>query len=287
MISDPNILVFAYNEVGYQCLKSLLERGDKIVAVYTHPDNPNEEIWFHSVKKLADEYQVPVFMPASVNTEQEITAIKALKPDLILSFYYRHMISQAILDLPRLGAYNMHGSLLPKYRGRCPINWAIIYGETETGATLHKMVKRADAGDIVDQQAVPIVFTDTAHDVFLKVTAAACDVLLRQIDNLKAGSAPSLKQDEALVSYFGGRKPEDGRIDWQKSAREIYDLVRAVTHPYPGAFAEFDGKKLLVWQAIPLKSADKRYKVGEIISDLPLQVQTGDGILQLAHYEWI
>jgi methionyl-tRNA formyltransferase len=178
----------------------------------------------------------------------------------------------------------MHGSLLPKYRGRVPINWAVLNGERETGATLHHMVKRADAGDIVDQESVPIGPDDTAFDVFNKVTIAARKVLERQMDAIKAGMAPRILQDESQATLFGGRRPEDGRIDWTQSAERIYNLIRAVTHPYPGAFTDFNGQRLFIWQAKPLGRGEGR--PGTVLSIDPLRVATGSGSLEITRYQW-
>jgi methionyl-tRNA formyltransferase len=140
----------------------------------------------------------------------------------------------------------MHGSLLPKYRGRAPIHWAIIHGETSTGASLHYMLEKPDAGALVDQQAVPILENDTALDVSMKVADAAQRVLARSLPKLIAGSAAAKALDLAQGSYFGRRRPEDGRIDWRAGARRIHDLVRAVAPPFPGAFTEVGGVRLEV-----------------------------------------
>jgi methionyl-tRNA formyltransferase len=156
------------------------------------------------------------------------------------------MLGPELLALPRRGAFNMHGSLLPKYRGRVPVNWAVIMGERETGATLHQMVAKPDAGGIVDQQAVPIGPEDTAAEVFAKVTDAAEQVLARALPGLIEGTARILPQDLSQGSYHGGRKPEDGRIDWTKSAQEVHNLVRGVAPPYPGAFTHIGAMKLRI-----------------------------------------
>jgi methionyl-tRNA formyltransferase len=170
--------------------------------------------------------------------------VAAENPDFLFSFYYRFMLPPALLALARKGAYNMHGSLLPKYRGRVPINWAIIHGERDTGATLHEMVAKPDAGGIIDQQAVPILINDTALDVFRKATVASEMVLLRALPSLLNGTAKPRPQDLSAGSYFSGRKPEDGRIDFSWGAQRIHNLVRAVAPPYPGAFCEVNGKRL-------------------------------------------
>jgi methionyl-tRNA formyltransferase len=283
-MTKPAILVFAYHDVGYECLDALIQNDEYVLAVITHKDDPNEEIWFRSVAGLAKKYGIPVHTPESVNTPDWIERIRSWAPDLILSFYYRSMINEEILKVPRLGAFNMHGSLLPKYRGRAPINWAVLHGERSTGVTLHHMVRQADAGDIVDQEAVPIGPEDTARDVFDKCVAAARLVLERRIDALTAGAAPRRKQDETQATYFSGRKPEDGRIDWTQSAENIHNLVRAVTQPYPGAFTEVDGKKLFIWWAKPVPGPGGT--PGHIVSTDPLIVATGSGDLELINWEW-
>jgi methionyl-tRNA formyltransferase len=143
----------------------------------------------------------------------------------------------------------MHGSLLPKYRGRVPTNWAVIHGETETGATLHEMAAKPDAGAIIAQTPVPILPDDTAAQVFDKVTVAAEQTLWRVLPALLAGEAPHLPNDLSHGSYYGGRKPEDGRIDWTQPAQQVYNLIRAVAPPYPGAFTDIAGHRFIVAHA--------------------------------------
>jgi methionyl-tRNA formyltransferase len=284
----PRILFFGYSEVGYECLSLLLERGDHIVALITHEDNPHEKIWFKTPAAAARERGIPVFTPESVNTPEWRERLAALQPDLILSVYYRHMIGTKILGLARLGAWNMHGSLLPKYRGRAPINWAVLHGEPRIGMTLHRMVKSADAGAIVDQEGVDIGPRDTAEQVFRQVMPCARRVLARQIDSLLAGTVKETPQDEAQATYFGGRKPEDGHIGWAQSSTQIFNLIRAVTDPYPGAFTNIGDARLMVWWAEPESSAakGKRGAPGEVLSVTPLVVTTGDGALKLTKTEW-
>ena len=239
-------VVFAYHDVGCRCLEVLLDRKVEVPLVLTHGDSPGENIWFGSVAKLAREKGIEAITPEDPNGPSIVERIRALGPDFLFSFYYRMMLGRPLLAVPQRGAFNMHGSLLPKYRGRVPVNWAIIQGETETGATLHEMVAKPDAGRIVDQESVPIAPDDLAVDVFRKVTGAAGRVLARSLPGLIDGSAALRTQDLSKGSYFGGRRPEDGRIDWSQPAKRIHDLVRAVAPPYPGAFTEVDGKKLRV-----------------------------------------
>lgn len=239
-------VVFAYHNVGVRCLSVLLRQSVQVPLVVTHQDNPNETIWFASVQELARARALPVITPEDANDAAVVAQIRALQPDFLFSFYYRNMLGPGLLALPRIGAYNMHGALLPKYRGRSPVNWAVINGERETGATLHQMVAKPDAGGIVDQQAVPIGPEDTATEVFDRVTEAAGQVLERALPALLAETARVRPQDLSLGSYHGGRKPEDGRIDWTKSASAVHNLVRGVAPPYPGAFTQLGATRLRI-----------------------------------------
>jgi methionyl-tRNA formyltransferase len=235
-------VVFGYHDVGVRCLRTLIAAGIEVPLVLTHEDDPAETIWFDSVARTAAEYGIPTISPADPNAADVVERVAACKPDFLFSFYYRAMLKGSLLALPPRGALNMHGSLLPKYRGRAPVNWAIVCGETETGATLHYMLDKPDSGDIVAQQAVPILPDDTARQVFDKVTGAAQQVLGRALPALLAGNAPRIKQDAGASTYYGARKPEDGTIDWSRSATTIHNLVRAVAPPYPGAFTTLAGR---------------------------------------------
>ena len=243
-------VVFAYHNVGYRCLSVLLAHGVEVPLVVTHRDNPKETIWFDSVAKLAALHGIPAITPDNPNTPDVVGQIRALQPDFFFSFYYREMLKRELLEIPKYGALNMHGSLLPKYRGRVPVNWAIIKGETSTGATLHYMTEKPDNGDIVAQQAVPILPNDTAFEVFNKVTVAAEIALHGCLPDLLAGKARAMKQDLSKGAYFGGRKPEDGIIDWSQDAQSIHNLVRAVAPPYPGATTGLMGKPMRILQTL-------------------------------------
>jgi len=284
----PRILFFGYSEVGHECLDLLLKRGDNVVALITHEDSPGEKIWFKTPAVAARARGVPIHTPDKVGTPEWIARIAEMRPDLILSVYYRNMISTKVLGLAPLGAFNVHGSLLPKYRGRAPINWAVLNGEPRIGMTLHRMVKEPDAGNIVDQEGVDIGPRDTAEQAFRKVLPCARRVLERQIGALLAGTASETAQDATQATYFGGRKPEDGRIDWAKPSLQIFNLIRAVTDPYPGAFTDVGPARLMVWWAeheSPV-AAGRSGRPGEVISVSPLVVATGDGALELTRTEW-
>lgn len=271
------VVACAYHNVGYSCLEELLRQGADIRLIFTHEDSPSELIWFSSVRELAAKHSIPC-ITASINEAENINKVREIAPDFLLSFYYRSMIKPEVLEIPAAGALNLHGSFLPKYRGRVPVNWAVINGETETGATLHYMVEKPDAGDIVDQEKVEITFTDTAHDVFGKVNQAAATVIKRTWPKLVAGVAARIPMTLSAGSYYGGRKAEDGRIDWSKSAVQIYNLIRGVSHPYPGAFTTLSGIKVIIWQAWP---ADGSGEPGRIVSTNPFLVGTGNGLLEI------
>lgn len=238
-------VVFANSTVGTRCLAVLLAGGVDVPLVVTHEADPAETA-FDNTERFAQERGLEVDISEEPDAPSFVARVARYAPDFVFSFYYRQLLGAPILQMPTRGALNMHGSLLPRYRGRVPVNWAVIRGEHETGATLHYMTERADAGDIVDQQAVPILPDDTAFDVMNKVAVAAEIVLWRTLPRLVRGDAPRKPQDAAAATYFGRRRPEDGRIDWQLGAQAIHDLVRGVAPPYPGAFTFVDGRKLRI-----------------------------------------
>ena len=273
-------VVFAYHNIGRTGIEVLRRNGFEISAVFTHKDNANENIWFGSVAELAGEYGIPVFAPEDVNHPVWAARIQAMAPDFIFSFYYRNMLSEEILAIPAKGALNLHGSLLPKYRGRVPINWAIINGEKETGVTLHYMTRKADAGDIVDQEKIEITNDDTAKTLFGKADKAAALLLDRALPLLKDGKAVRIPQDDSKATTFGGRKPADGQIDWSKPADEIRNLIRAVTLPYPGAFSYITDRKVFFWAA-DVVAADRKAMPGTVLNNAPFTIACGEGALRI------
>ena len=278
-------VVFAYHDVGVRCLRTLLAHGVEVALVLTHEDAPGEQIWFESVARHAAWHGIEAITPVNPNDPAVIAKIAALQPDFLFSFYYRQMLGSALLALPRRGAYNMHGSLLPKYRGRAPVNWAVLHGERETGATLHAMVAAADAGAIVAREAVPILPDDTAFEVFRKVTVAAELTLHKSLPALLAGNAAHLPQDLAAGSYFGRRTSRDGIIDWSRGALAAHNLIRAVAPPYPGAFAQAQGMRLRILRSLPRTEAlmaaspQLRWRDGELLA------LCHDGALRLLEFE--
>ena len=259
---DASAAVFAYHEIGVRCIEALLELGVEIRLVVTHPDDDAENIWFSSVAELACRNDIPFITPPDPNTPGVIEQVAAVRPQFLFSFYYRALLGHDLLRIPRRGAFNLHGSLLPGYRGRVPLNWAIVNGERQTGVSLHRMELKPDAGNLVTQRSVPILRNDTALDVFRKLACAAERTILEAVPGLIDGTATETPQDLAKGSYFGARRPQDGRIDWTRPAGEIHNLIRAVAPPYPGAFFDARGRRVFILQSyyrgLPARSAMPR-----------------------------
>jgi methionyl-tRNA formyltransferase len=280
--SQNRIAFLGYGELGHAALQWLLENGEKISVVVTHLDDPKEKIWFRSVRSLAFEHLIPVYAPDDINRPEFIGIMKELKPDLVISVQFRQVLSRDILNLPSLGCVNLHPSLLPKYRGRAPINWAIINGEKKTGVTLHYMDDKPDTGDIIAQKEVHIRDDDTVYTLYQRVLPEVVNLIKANIDTIKSGDAPRNPQDEDNATHFGRRKPEDGKIIWKKTNDEIRNLVRGVTHPFPGAFTFWNNKKIYVWKARRVKQEKEvKWEPGTVLGiyDVGILVACGAGAL--------
>ena len=238
-----------------------------IRRVFTHADAPGEQIWWRSVAGWAAERGIPVVLDADLADPAIRALIASDRPDFLFSFYFRKMIPEAVLALAARGCFNLHGSLLPKFRGRAPVNWQLVEGVRESGLTLHRMVRQADAGDIIAQQAVTVHPDQDALGLTRQLLALAPTLLGPAIADLIAGTAIGQAQDHARATVFSGRKPADGAIDWRWSARRVHDLVRAVAPPWPGAFSRFsDGRQVLVWRTA-VSADDGTYGIpGTILS---------------------
>ena len=278
-------VVLGYHNMGCAGIEALLDAGFEISAVFTHRDNPSENIWFDSVAECASRHNIPAFAPEDINHPVWVNRIKAMEPDFIFSFYYRSLIKADLLAVPSKGCINLHGSLLPKYRGRVPINWAIINGEKETGVTLHYMTEKADAGDIISQKKIEITGCDTAKTVFDKAVAAAREMLAETLPLIRDGKAPRIPQDHDAATVFRGRTPADGEINWAKSAVEVNDLIRAVTKPYPGAFSFLGDRKCFIWSAKVLDS-NNGMAPGTVISSNPLVIACKEGAIEVLSAEF-
>jgi UDP-4-amino-4-deoxy-L-arabinose formyltransferase/UDP-glucuronic acid dehydrogenase (UDP-4-keto-hexauronic acid decarboxylating) len=273
-------VVFAYHDMGCVGVRALVEAGYDIAAIYTHPDNAAENNFFGSVARTAAEFGIPVFAPEDVNHPLWVSRIKESEPEVIFSFYYRNLLSEEILNAAKVGAFNLHGSLLPKFRGRAPLNWVLVKGETETGVTLHRMVKRADAGDIVAQERVAITADETALTLHHKLCASAKSLLSSALPALKSGQFSETAQDESQASCFGRRSPQDGAISWTGSAADAHNLVRAVTEPWPGAYSYVGGGKFIIWKSRIVENS-LAAKAGTVISVAPLVIACGEGALEI------
>jgi methionyl-tRNA formyltransferase len=280
-------IVFAYHDIGIAGLEALaLEKFD-IQAIFSHLDDPEENIWFGSVADWGKKNQIPVFCPKNANTPEWVEMIRRTSPEVIFSFYYRNLLSRDVFTIASAGSFNLHGSLLPAYRGRCPVNWVLVNGEERTGVTLHHIVEAPDAGDIVGQKIVPIQFEDTAYTLYQKLCVKSKELLEELLPQIKRATAPRIAQDLKQGSYYGGRRPEDGRIDWHWPVMQIYNLVRAVTEPYPGAFTHLPkGEKLLIWWGRPEKDAASKGPVGALeIDNGNAFIRASDGRLRLLDIE--
>ncbi|MDD2773653.1 MAG: formyltransferase [Elusimicrobiales bacterium] len=279
-------VVFAYQEIGCVCLEELLRRGVSVAALITHADDPGEEIWFRSAAAIAREHEIPVYETDEVKGPDWKTIVESYKPDAIFSFMFRRMIAMEILSCAKKGAFNLHPSYLPKYRGRCPANWALVNGEPHTGVTLHEMARRADAGAIVAQAKIPMAPDDDIAALYKKMAAAAPALLASVLPAIEAGNYPRTAQDDSQATKFGVRRPDDGKFGWDWPAQKIHNLVRAVAHPYPGAFCDTGAGKLFVWKTANPRKLDGGAP-GTIISLNPLAVAAGNGtaldLLRLQH----
>lgn len=274
-------VVFAYHEIGCVGIEALLRHGIDVAFVITHQDDPAENAWFRSVAELAAVRGIAAFAPEDPNHPLWVERIRRAAPDFIFSFYYRKLLKPDVLNLPRAGCLNLHGSLLPKYRGRCPVNWVLIHGERESGVTLHYMTPRPDDGDIVGQTRVAISGEDTAGTLSAKLARAAAELLDDFLPKLCAGSAPRIPQDSSQATYFGGRRPEDGEIDWSLPGESVRNLVRALARPWPGAFSSIGDRKCRIWQVSAMPDLRPVEPPGTLLSVDPPVIACGSGAVRV------
>ncbi len=278
------VLLYAFHDMGRAVLEALLADGWPVVGLFTHRVEADED-WFRPPEPAARAAGVPVFHPRDPNTPRALAAARALAPDLILSAMYRRLLGPPLLALPRRGALNLHPSLLPRYRGRAPVNWAILNEEPESGLTLHHMAPAADAGDIVAQARLALAPDETALTLHRRLIPLAVALVREWLPRVVAGTAPRTPQDERAATTCRKRTPADGALDWRWPATRCDALVRAVTRPYPGAFGAVDGRVLRVWRTRPTadlpgaRPGDARTIAGT------RHVQTGRGALALLEWE--
>jgi len=287
-VTRPRIVLFAYHTIGARALEALAARGERLAAVVTHADDPGEPRWFESVADVARMRRIPCVAPASPNLPEVVQTVRGLAPDLILSVWYRRLLGPELLAAPRVAALNVHGSLLPAYRGRAPLNWVLVNGEPRTGVTVHHMSAEADAGDIVAQRAIDIELDDTARSLYERMTKIGVDLLLESYPAVLAGTAPRVAQDHARATTMPRRRPEDGRITWTWPAARILDMIRAVAEPYPGAFVGDGPSRLRLWAASPHEDAPGDAAPGTLVAIVPsrgIAVATGKGVLLISRLQ--
>ena len=287
---NSGVVVFAYHNIGIRGIKSLLKHKIKIYAVFTHRDKLEENIWFNSVSQFCLKKKIRYYFSDECDEKKTIEIISNFNEvSVIFSFYYRNIISKKILKLSKYGGINLHGSMLPKYRGRSPVNWQLINGESNGGLTLHCMTEKPDAGDIVDQEPVMISINDNALSLFSKLENLVEPLIARNIKKIVSGKYNKIIQNHSIASYFSGRKPEDGLIDWSSSSEKIYNLVRGITKPYPGAFTFLNNKKFIIWSLTKEELLKKKLinSFGTFFSNNEyLFVQTGDGLVRINSFNY-
>jgi methionyl-tRNA formyltransferase len=287
-VSRARWAVFAYHTFGARALEALLARDERVVAVVTHADDPGEGDWFESVAEIARVHRLPLFAPPSPNLPAIVEALRARAPDVLLSVWYRRLLGPAVLALPGIAALNLHGSLLPAYRGRAPVNWVLVNGEPRTGVTLHHMTTEADAGDVVAQETIDIAPDDTAFTLYKRMVKVGVELFLDAAPRVLAGTAPRTPQDPSRATTFPRRRPEDGRVEWGWPAPRIANMIRAVTHPFPGAFVGDGPRRLALWAGVALPAGAGAAAPGTLLALRPSEgvvVAAGDGALLLTRVQ--
>lgn len=265
-------------------LRMLAEEGYDIVSVVTQPDRPvgrKKVLTATPVKEEALRLGLPVYQPEKLKNPEELQHVLDLSPDLIITAAFGQILPSEVLQAPKLGAINVHASLLPEYRGGAPIHQAIIDGKEETGVTIMYMVDRLDAGDIISQKAIPIEREDHTGSMFEKLSVVGMELLKETLPSIIEGTNPRTPQDEERVTYARNISREQERIDWSKSAEAIYNQVRGL-HPWPVAFTTFNDQNMKIWWTEPAASL-KSGRPGEVLelTDDAILVQTGEGVLAI------
>lgn len=265
-------------------LKALIEAGYEVTTVVTQPDKPkgrSSELIPPPVKVYALEKKLTVFQPEKIKAADAVAQLAEYEADLFVVAAFGQILSKEILEMPRYGCINIHASLLPKYRGAAPIQWAIIDGEKETGVTIMQMDEGLDTGDILTQKVVPIDAEDTGEALFDKLCAAGSELLLETIPQIEAGTLSPVKQDDAKSSYAKMLRKELGNIDFSKSAKEICALVRGL-NSWPSAYTYYNNKTMKIWKAVPV-AENSDFPAGTLVrkDKESIYVQTGEGMLRI------
>jgi len=245
------IIFMGTADFGGSVLEKLADSRENRIAVVTQPDRPQgrgRKILPTPIKKIALDKGLEVFQPENINDEESIKRIKEFNPDIILVVAYGQILSGHILNIPKIGGINIHGSLLPKYRGAAPINRAIINGEKETGITFMFMKEKVDAGEIIFQEKIDILADETYGELYYRLSDLSARSLPKLLEKIKSGKIERISQDNKLATFARKMNKEDGKIDWSDKGEKVYNLIRG-TIPYPGAFTYYQGRKLKITRA--------------------------------------
>jgi len=238
-------------EFAVPTLEALVNAGHEVAAVYTQPDRPKgrgQQLVSPPVKDAAQRLGLPVFQPERIRRPENVEALQASRPDVMVVVGYGQIVPQNIIDVPRLGILNVHASLLPKYRGAAPIQWAIANGESETGVTIMQIDAGLDTGDMLSSWNTPIGPDEIAPELAARLAPVGADLLIRTLDDLDAGRTLPVKQNDAEATHAPILKKEDGKVLWTRTAQEIYNRLRGFT-PWPGAYTSFRGLQLHILRA--------------------------------------
>ncbi|OKP92004.1 methionyl-tRNA formyltransferase [Paenibacillus helianthi] len=268
-------------------LQMLLEQGYEVVAVVTQPDRPQgrkKTLTPSPVKEAALALGLPVLQPERMRRPEAVAELATYEPDLIVTAAYGQILPKSVLDLPKFGCVNVHGSLLPKYRGGAPIQRCIINGEKVTGVTLMYMAEGLDTGDMISRVEVPIEDTDTSGTLFEKLSLAGCELLMNEMPRLIVGRVQATPQDDSEATYAPNLSRDDERIDWNANSFDIYNRIRGLV-PFSGAFTLWNGETFKIWAAHKPdgNSVNNQAVPGTVlaVSDDGVEVATGDGSLLL------
>lgn len=284
-MGKTRILFIGGTKRGFCVLKALLEQSENIVGIFAMIEDLHEIAKYSSeIEKLAIKNNIPIKLVKKIDTKCEEEITKKLLPDLILVVGWRTVIPCSVYNYPKFGCLGVHDSLLPQYRGFAPTNWTIINGDKVTGVTLMMIGDGIDEGDIVSQNKVTISDDDTVASLYEKIIDATINIVLKNLPDLKTGNYKRYNQNNKDSSYGCSRIPDDGYIDWSKKTKDIYNLIRGLTYPYPGAFTWYKGKKLIIWKGKIIKNPPKYSgripgRVIKICKGVGVEVLTGDGII--------
>ena len=236
-------------EIGYKILETIYNINYKVDTIYTLPSSMQESTsGFIDFSPLAEQNDSRLIRTKNINEKSHIDEIREINPDLVIVCGWQRLICEDILNIPKLGTIGFHSSLLPKYRGRAPVNWAIIMGEKETGITMFYLTPQADDGDIIAQKSFSILLNDDCNTIYKKATQAGINLIKEYLPKIESGCAPRIHNPSASYPSYPKRIPEDGLIDFNRSSLDIYNFIRALTKPYPGAFFMDGENKIIVWK---------------------------------------